>query len=289
MKRETKRERHQPHFQSRRPVWRSVLFGMALMLLIQCAVFELMPSAMADAVLSQIWVNLTPARIVVDGQEKIPADDMKPFAWNNRIYVSLGFVSQVFGKEAKWDQSAYTAYINSKPKPVLTSMEESFVESMSIMWRKEGNAMWRFDGPNGMNCGSFSSNLTGGILILEDFFPDSSCNFTVEFEAASYANNYGGDSLFRAYLGRNGDKLGDHLNSVSYGNGIVKFNGNDVSLFKPELNVFYPIKIIVKNGQMTLTINNTFITSERTTTEKAAFAFDPGWNYIRNFKITIDN
>jgi hypothetical protein len=42
-------------------------------------------------------------KIVMNGVQKNPPSDQVPFIYNGRVYVSLRFAGEVFGKEVKWD------------------------------------------------------------------------------------------------------------------------------------------------------------------------------------------
>lgn len=47
-------------------------------------------------------------------QLNLPADTLEPFIVNNRTYVPLSAVSEIFDKEVSWDQNNYIVHINDK-------------------------------------------------------------------------------------------------------------------------------------------------------------------------------
>jgi hypothetical protein len=50
-----------------------------------------------------MYVSFDPIKIFIDGQERNPPEDMKPFIYEGRTYVSLRYVGEAFGKNVDWD------------------------------------------------------------------------------------------------------------------------------------------------------------------------------------------
>lgn len=61
-------------------------------------------TAFGQVITKQIEVIYNDIKIVVDGAEKTPPADMKPFVYNGRTYVSLRFVGEALGKTVEWDR-----------------------------------------------------------------------------------------------------------------------------------------------------------------------------------------
>ena len=74
----------------------------------------------ADTVLQAIYVDNSPIKIFLDGQEKEPSSDMQPFIYNGRTYVALRYIGEAFGKQVDWNGDTRTITIAD---PVLPSTE----------------------------------------------------------------------------------------------------------------------------------------------------------------------
>ena len=261
-----------------------------------------------SGVLKAIYVDDAPIKIFIDGQEKNPPDDMKPFIYNGRTYVALRYVGEAFGKQVDWNGTTRTVTI-AEPKLQRTSYSESFTDStrLSDYWTKIDGDMWRFDGPNGLLLAS------DGHLILNDILPDAHTNYTIEFEVA--ATGRGDTQLLVAFcLGKNyAGEYGDVFvfahkynanwsidNTINYLSNLSdiknRFNNTIANFPDIEVNEYISIKAQVKDRYVDLYVNGKYITSRDLVMDKSAFSFycrtgvlvGQDISYIRNFKITLD-
>jgi len=63
--------------------------------------------------MTQIEVSLRPLRYFVDGVEKVLDDEDKGFIYNDRTYVPVRKVAEMFGKKVLWDDKTSTIYFRS--------------------------------------------------------------------------------------------------------------------------------------------------------------------------------
>jgi len=72
-------------------------------------------TVLGEAVLKQISVNYDLVKkIVINNEDKTPPDDMKPFIYGDKTYISLRYLSEALGKEVGWDEATGTVTINDK-------------------------------------------------------------------------------------------------------------------------------------------------------------------------------
>ena len=268
--------------------------GLIIGFLVAAIVFGASP-VLAESIMTMIYVNFDPINIVIDGVDKNPPEDMKPFIYEGRTFVSLRYVAETFGKNVNWIEATRSVIITD-PKPQLTEFSDSFVNTpLSNMWNKSGDGAWTFDGNNGL---LFSAKfMVNGYLILDDsFFPDHRCNYTLEFDAAGEYSDYD-NYLFVVYFGKNGK--GEYVNRlyVSYSGrsdgASVGYEDKSIATitnFKINKNEYVHVKIQIKDDQADLYLNTKYITSQKLSNETQTFAFGNRNHdyYIRNFKITID-
>jgi hypothetical protein len=83
-------------------------------------------SILLSSTLTQINVSFDPIKILINGEEKIPEEDMKPFIYNGRTYVSLRFIGESFGNDVSWDNKGKVAEIKhaikNTPSPTVVPM-----------------------------------------------------------------------------------------------------------------------------------------------------------------------
>jgi len=68
----------------------------------------------ASIITQKINVSYDNIKIIINGQEKLPPNDMLPFIFNGRVFVSLRYVGESFNKNMKWDGENKTIMINDK-------------------------------------------------------------------------------------------------------------------------------------------------------------------------------
>lgn len=261
------------------------------------AVFIFSNTALASSVLQAIYVDLTPIKVFIEGSEKTPPDDMKPLVYNDRVYVPLRYIGEAFGKQVDWNGATRTVTINT-PKTLLNSWSETFIDTpLSKQWKKAGDTVWTFDGPNGLK-----ANGDNGELILDGVLPDGQCNYTIEFEMAATQTSGGYSSarpryLSQIYLGRDSNNnLGDFL---SFNLDKLVFNGVAIAEIKTiDVGSYVKTKLQIADKQVDIYFDGVYLTSQPLEMDKSAFAFhhttskyvgDGGDYYIRNFKITINS
>lgn len=72
-------------------------------------------TVLGESVLKQIAVNYDLVKkIVVNNEEKTPPEDMKPFVYEGRTYMSLRYISEALGKDVNWDEATGTITIDDK-------------------------------------------------------------------------------------------------------------------------------------------------------------------------------
>ena len=270
------------------------------------AIFLFNATAYASTVLQAIYVDFNPIKIFINGQERNPPADMKPFIYEGRTYVSLRYIGEAFGKKVDWEPSSRSVIIADE-RQQLKRYSESFADPASVgnYWLKTGGDSWQFDGANGLNI-----NQTGR-LVLHDVLPDTYCNYTVEFEVAQRSTIY---DLMILNLGKNNDgTLGDgfligyQLTGVTGGWRIYYhptampsgkyqdqciLRNRSLSITRDE---FISVKIQVSSRRASIYVNNEFIVAQDVSMPKSAFAINGGLNSvipgnynIRNFNLTID-
>jgi len=260
-------------------------------------------SVWASSVLQAIYVSFDPIKIFIDGQERNPPEDMKPFIYEGRTYVSLRYVGEAFGKNVDWDGTTRSVII-TETRNQMTHYSDSFDDPAKVgqYWIKSSGDTWKFDGPNGLNIES------PGRLTLHDVLPDSYCNFTVEFETAKRGNNNG--DLVNLNLGKNNNgDLGDFFvigydgargTGLYYNSNNTPDKSNDAisrnTSLRSELDEFVIVKIQVKDRLASIYVNSEYITTQDVSMPKSAFAFNASSEHymvtnsynIRNFSIKID-
>lgn len=68
----------------------------------------------AITVLQEISVDFNSVnKIIIDGVDKTPTGDLKPFAYKDRNFVPLRYIAEAFGKKVDWDGATRTITITS--------------------------------------------------------------------------------------------------------------------------------------------------------------------------------
>ena len=67
-----------------------------------------------DTTMIQIWVNLAPINIFINGEKIIPPIDMKPMVYNDRAYISLRFINESLGNTVVWDEDTRSIFIDTE-------------------------------------------------------------------------------------------------------------------------------------------------------------------------------
>lgn len=85
--------------------------------------------ALGDGIFTKIMVDYdTVKSIVINGVDKTPTGELKPFVFKDRTYVPLRYISEAMGKEVDWDGSTGTVKIEDK---VAFSEEKLSIETSS--------------------------------------------------------------------------------------------------------------------------------------------------------------
>lgn len=99
--------------------------------------------AFSEDGIRSIMVDFDQAKnIVVDKEEIAIPDDMKPFVYNGRTYVSLRLISEALGKPVKWREATGTVYIGDVPDDVQKILVEDPLNSFYMF---EENERWKFN------------------------------------------------------------------------------------------------------------------------------------------------
>ena len=207
-------------------------------------------SVFGSGLLQQIYVDLKPINIVINGENKNPPSEMQPMIYNDRTYVPLRYVAESLGKDVDWDGDTRTVYIGEH-QPVQKEIFESFTGPVSKNWEMSGSC--QADGPNGYV-------LYNGTILLRNFFPDKECDFTVETEVLM--RNTSGE--LKVYLGTDiNNEFSEYISLEQTGAiGIIHYvdrSNRAACPFKFEDEQYHMVKFDVINGQCILYIDNEYI------------------------------
>jgi hypothetical protein len=238
----------------------------------------------ASTVLKQLYVDYDAVKkIIIDGVEKTPPDDMKPFIANGRTYVALRYISDAFGKEINFDPKTGVITIGSVDKEYTDSMKMSSSDDFSGTlknWytdpeKNKSLGSWRIDGPNGLACtAKYKGNVWNTqFLNYKDIYQIGS-SYTQEVDIALPDINC--DISYNEYfagLGAYGDKDDYFCNIVAIGNGAktgyIKIGtgiSDKISLIeykkKFEPNTFYTLKTVSdKDRNVDIYIDGEYVSS----------------------------
>lgn len=255
----------------------------------------------AESTLKSILVNFDLVKkMVFDGVEKIPPEDMKPFVYNGRTYVSLKYAGEALGKEVGWDSKTGTVTIESKP-------EEAFADALAGEigddWKPEDGVtqpnFYTFEpsGESGFVSIPFIGAANGNYLILNKKHYRGIKSYTVEFEFK--ASGAGKHADYRNTSGRVGMFVGlDYLSprpdfsnliAFGYGDGSGASEGGQ----KIDMEKYHKLKVVRDNGKAEIYLDGEFIRTQELVmpgegSEYIGIYTDAGGNYFRNFKLAIN-
>ena len=231
---------------------------------------------------STITVLYSPMKTIVNGKEYTPDNDMIPFIYNNRTFVSLKFIGEALGKDVTWDQAANAAVI-SDPIPFTNVYSDPLTAvPLSRDWTKSGTV-----NPDPVNGVSIPVNSS---LTLDKYYKRDARNYTVEFDLAR--DEYAAPiiTISRTKAGRSSDMIQfhGHYNYVS----INKQRNNFPAGVRMPVNEFRRVKIEVTNGMIDVYIDGAYIASDKHLGEEVYIQFSSGVTmigtcYVRNFQLTI--
>ncbi len=277
---------------------RSVLIGFFAGIAVTTAAVS---AVSADSTLKSILVNFDLVKkIVFDGVEKIPPEDMKPFVYNGRTYVSLKYAGEALGKEVGWDPKTGTITIESKA-------EEAFADALAGEigddWKPEDGVtqpnVYTFEpsGENGFVSIPYIGAASGNYLILNKKHYRDIKSYTVEFEFK--ASGTGKYADYRNTSGRVGMFVGldylsprpDFSNLVAFGYGDR--SGTSEGDQKIDMERYHKMKVVRDNGKADIYLDDAFIRTQELVipgegSEYIGIYTNAGGNYFRNFKLAVN-
>ena|GEM_PF-4641593 len=233
-----------------------------------------------------INVKFSTLKTIINGKEFMPAgDDMIPFLYNDRTFVSLKFIAEAFGKDIYWDREGNAAVIND-PVPYSNVYRDPLTSiPLSRDWSKSGTV--NPDIENGVLIDGRAS------LSLTQYHNRNARNYTVEFDwAQEYTTllSYGTDVVISRM--RNGNAMDKIYLSRAY----LSINGegnNYPSGLRLERDKFYRVRIEVRDGMIDVYIDGVYIASGGYKGEEVSIRFGPSHYlygaYIRNFQLTLND
>ncbi|MDQ0285159.1 hypothetical protein J2Z49_000249 [Desulfofundulus luciae] len=247
----------------------------------------------AGNVLQSIAVDFYAVKkIIIDGADKTPPADKRPFVYNGTTYVPLRYVAEALGKQVKWDGATGTIYIGKSPDLIEQKViYDDFSQPLSVNWVMD-KGTWSIDPNNG----AYVEDSTGYLRLDNNKYHIGE-NYTIECDVAVsgihasagvFVGGTPGDPHFnypRIYLDSVGIVCGEYGVGLDY-----RYKKLDVKEGK-----FYKLKVSVRDNKVDVYLDGNYITSTEFTRGKGnlvglySFEYDDDHGYIRNFKITMDD
>lgn len=238
-------------------------------------------------------------KITFDGVEKDTPDDMKPFIYNGRTYVSLRYVSEAMGQEVNWDGTNGSISINSSiPKEYIDNLKNGIGNN----WYPEDGyypsiGYWfSTSSENGIESTPYIGAKYGNYIIFNKKYYRFSKNYTIEVEIMASEDSK--DSEYKNTSGEVGMFVGvDILSPQPYVLNRITFqygdnlNNNDNRMI--EKGRFYKMKMVRKDSNVDIYLDDKYITSQDLgsldeKTEYIGLFTDCGGNCFKNFKFTLN-
>lgn len=187
------------------------------------------PIVLGSNELKSILVNFTVVKkIIIDGVEKFPPEDMKPFVYNGRTYVSLRYIGEVIGRKVDWDSPSGTITISRADENTIDIKAKELLAKYNyhILRKKAFGKMYLSQGLTRQYNASTDIGLN-----LKKYIGKEVNKSVYELKERSQAEGYGEVYAVICYNDNN-EIIGAYLSYRGYAPGVVSVKHR--SSLKPE-------------------------------------------------------